>query len=349
MSVDPARRFLRTAEDPTADQDSLSAAGQAFLDWTRTVGRDEVEAGLRELACGFALPDATRAGFLALICGALVEDGFDAETIAQPLVERLWQLLPACVSFAEACRALVPAELPEGADPDALFEEARGRVGPTSPVEANAWEGLERFWPPAVALLSVSRRRRAEARGLLGYAEAIAETHRGGFWLQQLLWVLDDDPLVVIEPASGLGMAGKMSGIADNFQLHALLMDLFPRTGLFRPRRISPLGARVARGTGPQQINETLTGAWNLHSWRALRPDLRLPHRSQMSGHWIWNEGKPADIPVFEGHRIVLLGPPSYPRVWECQRLFASLKADLELAPLSRSETRDWLQRLAAA
>lgn len=54
-----------------------------------------------------------------------------------------------------------------------------------------------------------------------------------------------------------------MSGIADNFQLHTLLMDAFPR-GRLRGRRIPARVAANARGEGPQALDDTVEGAWNL-------------------------------------------------------------------------------------
>ena len=51
-----------------------------------------------------------------------------------------------------------------------------------------------------------------------------------------------------------------MSGIVENFQLDTLLMDEFPRDA----PRVSKDAVAVARGSGPQQIDETVTGVWNL-------------------------------------------------------------------------------------
>ena len=49
------------------------------------------------------------------------------------------------------------------------------------------------------------------------------------------------------------------------------------------------------------------------------------------SAYWIWNEGVPADIPTFEGTRVVLLGPPPYERSWNSVRRFPDLAVDLHL------------------
>jgi hypothetical protein len=88
-----------------------------------------------------------------------------------------------------------------------------------------------------------------------------------------------------------------MSGVADNFQLHTLVMDALPadrpRLGRHR-RRVSASAAAIARGAGPQQSDETIIGSWNLYTYRALR-DGRLPPADDLSAKdsWIWNEGIP--------------------------------------------------------
>jgi hypothetical protein len=164
--------------------------------------------------------------------------------------------------------------------------------------------------------------------------------------------VLHEEPFLVVEPDSGLGIEGRMSGIADNFQLHVLLMDAFPRRGLFALRRVSRQAARVARGSGPQVTDEIISGKWNLYTWEGLGPDARLPDAKQnpSTEAWVWGEGTPADIPVFEGYRVVLLGPPSYLRTWRSQRLFQGLRAELEISKrLTREEVQRWLERMAQA
>jgi hypothetical protein len=77
-----------------------------------------------------------------------------------------------------------------------------------------------------------------------------------------------------------------------------------------------------------------------------------LPDTKGQGGtkHWIWNEGVPDDIPVFENRRVILLGPPSYSRGWTAQRLFNGLPARVEVERvLKGSEVDEWIKRLAAA
>jgi hypothetical protein len=99
--------------------------------------------------------------------------------------------------------------------------------------------------------------------------------------------------------------------------------------------------ADISRGIGPQQSEELVTGVWNLYTWQAIKPGLTLPDPNDDGGgaHWVWNEGIPEDIPVFEGKRVVLLWPRSYPRSWRAQRTFNLLPAELAIERRPRHAT----------
>ena len=142
-----------------------------------------------------------------------------------------------------------------------------------------------------------------------------------------MLSVLDEEPYVAIEPATRTGIVGRMSGIVENFQLNTLLMDEFPRD----EPRVSKAAVEVARGNGPQQIDEDVTGVWNLFTFGALTADGTLPDPKDVaySDTWIWNEGMPADIPALDGHRVILLDAAPEPRTWPAQRMFLKLPARL--------------------
>ena len=179
--------------------------------------------------------------------------------------------LPACASLAEEAEAAV-GEPDEDLDvnDDAIDEwladqrahalnEAAGR----RPAALEAWQRLHEIWPGAIALLSVDPEARAEASELAPVAEKIEEVHEAAGWLRAMLTVLNEEPYVAIEPGTRTGIVGRMSGIVENFQLNTLLMDEFPRD----EPRVSKAAVAVARGNGPQQIDETVTGVWNLYTY----------------------------------------------------------------------------------
>ncbi len=156
--------------------------------------------------------------------------------------------------------------------------------------------------------------------------------------------LLRDEPFVVIEPHTGLGIVGQMSGVADNYQLHMLLLDAFPNPTA--ATRISQSHAQVARGEGPQQVPGNVTGAWNMYAATALAPGAGWPEPGTQ--HYIWNEGIPADIPVIDGHRCIVLGPPPYVRGFTACRLF-DIPASLgSVRTLDRDSVEAWVSRASA-
>jgi hypothetical protein len=352
MLMQAVQSLIRTARDASATDEDFKAAVQAFCDAAGRSSAAEVHEALAQLAELFQVDDLSRAGFLALLCGAYVERGADPLAIAEPLGHRLRSLLESSADLVAACLARMPEAEDEGEDhdPHAAFEAAREELAPEMPREHAAWEALGQFWPPAIAVYSLSPKARAAARGLRELAAKVSDHHEAGHWLDLMLSVLDDDePIVAIEPATGLGILGRISGVVENFQLNVLLMDGFPNLGLLARRRVPKRVADVAHGLGPQQTDDTVTGAWNLYTWQAIQPGLTLPAPMDSSA-WIWNEGRPEDIPVFEGSRVILLGPPSYSRSWRSQRMFSRLPAELECERrLTKDEVQDWLRRMLAA
>jgi hypothetical protein len=352
MITQATHHLIATVRDASSDEANMRAAAQSVLNAVAGSTPAEANAALSELARCISLDDLSRAAFLAMVCGALVENGCDPSALSQPLSRRLQSLLESSARLADACIARMPK--PEGEDdnPPEAFEDTRQQVGRAMPLENAAWEALNTFWRPAIAVFSVSPSARAEARGLRELAAKIADHHAGGHWLRLMLSVLDNEPVLAIEPRTRLGMLARMSGVVDNFQLNVLLMDAFPRSGILARRRVPKRVADIARGHGPQQTNDTVTGVWNLYTWKAIEPDLSLPDPKDQGGSsgWIWNEGSPEDIPVFEGRRVILLGPASYSRSWGCQRMFGKLPAALEIErALAKAEVTAWLQRMTAA
>jgi hypothetical protein len=354
------QHLIDTLRDPSSNENDARAAAQALFDAIEPAGEAEANTTLARFAPHLLMEKPERALFLAMVCGAMVEHGCDSEPLVQPLHERLRSLLEASARLAEACRALMPEADVENEDEgeddeeDAteVFENLREEVAREMPAEDAAWDALDGFWGLAIAVYSVNPAARMAARDLLGHARSIAQFHEGGHWLALILSVLDNEPVLVIEPETQSGIRGRISGVVDNFQLNVLLMDAFPRSGMLSRRRVPKRVAEVARGEGPQQTDDTVTGVWNLYSWTAIDEGLKLPDPKDHSPRdtWIWNEGMPADIPTFEGQRVILLGPASYARTWQSQRMFDQLPASLEIeAELSKSEVTDWLQRMAVA
>lgn len=352
MNSEPLQDLVDLARDGKSSDDDLRRAAQTLLEAVSRATPRDANAALASLAGHIGLDDVSRGAFLALVCGALVEEGCDPAPLIEPLNQRLHYLLESAAELADLCREQLPEKSQDDdQDPAEEFDRVLGEVAGAMPLESEAWQALRQFWRPAIAVYSVCPPARMAARHMRGLAARIAEFHEGGHWLRLMLSVLDDEPMVVIEPATSTGILARISGVVDNFQLNVLLMDAFPHVGTSGRRRVAKQVADVARGDGPQQTEDTVTGAWNLYSWQAIEPDLNLPDTGD-SGKGelrVWNEDIPEDIPVFEGRRAILLGPASYARNWRSQRMFDKLPARLECErQLDEREIHNWLQRMLA-
>lgn len=355
MLVEKAKELLTLIADESSSQEKLSAGFGEFFGAAESADDSERSAALRVLAKGLELENAERFRISALVCGALLERGraIDAGPMIGPLIDRLSRIAPLARRFGEACAALIPQEAD---DREAQFEKNQKQVGPTMPKEAAAWGLLQALFPPMIAVFSKSPEARQSGLELLEDLHALAEHHQGAFWISKMLRVLHDEPYVAIDLETGIGIEGRMSGISENFQLHLLLMDVFPADGAGK-RRVSKAAADMARGLGPQQSDEKITGFWNCYDWMALQGAGAVPRGKWLGAegfqghdHWIWNEGTPADIPAFEGRRVILLGPASYPRGWGAMRTFAALAAELTIdKQLSAAEGQALLEKMARA
>ncbi|HEV2060795.1 MAG TPA: hypothetical protein VGR11_15695 [Solirubrobacteraceae bacterium] len=315
----------------------------------------ESREALATLAAGMNALDPEPAGVASRVVGAMIEAGHDPQAARAAMLGALQTTLPLCASMVDEARAEVGEPDPDlDLDDDAIDEwladqhaHALNEVAGRRPSARGAWQRLHEIWPGAIALLSVDPAARAEAGELAPVAEKIEELHEAGGWLRAMLSVLDEEPYVAIEPGTRTGIVGRMSGIVENFQLNTLLMDEFPRD----EPRVSNAAVAVARGTAPQQIDETVTGVWNLYSYGALLPGGELPDPTDLAyaETWIWNEGMPADIPVLDGHRVILLGEAPAPRTWPAQRMFLKLPARLTAELLDESALDEWLATIEAA
>jgi hypothetical protein len=315
--------------------------------------QDVVRETISDLAAALALDNLTHSGRVAMIICGLSHQGYDLTPTIAPLINKLDYLLTA------SGRVLVAAELASGAasdDPDnaELIDRMLTEISASSPVESAAWDALEEFfYLPGVTLFCHHLQARVAAQPLRELTKPIEHYHSGAHWLDRILSVLSNEPILVIEPSTKLGFTGKMSGISGNFQLHTLLMDIFPHQHPWQiRRRVSKKAVDIAMGKGAQcDPRNTIVGTWNMYDWQAIQPNLKLPDPAnyEHTHNWIWGEGCPADIPVFSGFRVILLVTPSYKRGFGAQRDFANLPANITRDRLlNREEVTAWLSRMAA-
>jgi hypothetical protein len=354
MLVDRAHKLLMLAGDGNATGDLVRRAAQDFIDASRGADAGDVADALAILGKAYALPHTDHLLLTLTVAGSLIERGADARPLVAPLVEFLQRVTPLAIDFHDACVAQLPVDSDDqddDDDPDAAFRQIAPRLRVKMPEASAAWEALEALYVPTIAVLAASPSARAQCRSLAPGMERLREYSGGASWLAPMLMVLDDEPILVVEPDTGLGFVGRMSGVSINFQLHVLLMDVFPSSDSKSSPRISPRTADIVRGNvAEQQDDASMTAQWNLHAWTALQATGRLSrdHDPSSSNHWIWNEGVPADIPTFDGRRVIVLGPPSYSRSFFAQRDFRGLRADIKVERLlSPDEVATWVGRFS--
>src|SRR5687767_14448133 len=199
MTTIPTEVLIQVVCDPTSTQEQRGAAAGAFLQAASREPVARANEELRKLGAQLGFRDPSRAAFLALVCGAMVEHGADPGVIAEPLVARLRDLLQSAMTLVNQCA--VDSD-DDDADPMESFEVERRRLAASLPKENADWEALNTFWRPAIAVFSKSAPARAAARPLRETCVHIASFHTGGHWLQLILTVLDAEPILVIEPAS---------------------------------------------------------------------------------------------------------------------------------------------------
>ncbi|MHC4744979.1 MAG: hypothetical protein ACYS8Z_23940 [Planctomycetota bacterium] len=352
MLQECGERLLRAIYDPDSTEEEINRANELFLEESEQSSIHEANKVLVALTEAFNCGDPTRTAFVASICEYLVDAGCDPSCFGQCLVKKLQNLFESCSQLFDACVQNIDQNVEGvGTNPE-LFDEVKMDKSQQMPEETLAWDTLHHLWPPAISFFERNAEYRDAAKSLLPIAKKLSPNHEGAHWIHLMVSVLTDEPILVIEPRTKLGFSGRINGIVDNFQLHTFLMDVFPKAHFWTTTRISSFMRSVIDGTGPQKTEQTITGRWNLYTWRALKQDLSLPDEKtwDSADDWIWGEGTPADIELFEGYRVILLGPSSYERSWRLQRIFDGLPASVEVSQkLSKKEVGHWLQKIAAA
>ncbi|MFF4324055.1 hypothetical protein [Streptomyces sp. NPDC001568] len=301
-----------TFEAAVRAQDA-DAAERAFARLThgfdKAADADLRAAGPRLSALLGQVPPGPRA-VVAVLSGACVERGADPLACAPDVFASALDAFEQAAVFCERWTASGRGELPEH-EGEGLEEADFERIG-FEPVMA--WQSLPQFEMACVAMLNSPRvRREVPGRERLAVAVArVAELSDEPFkCLAYALAVLDDEPLIVLDRVTGAGFALRASGVGDNFQLHTLLADALIGRGLVNGQ--APSAEAVACCRDQAGMVATI-GSFNLVG---------------ADGEWIWNEGKPADIPVVDGVRIVVLDPPAYRRNWPAGRFFPGMTGEI--------------------
>jgi hypothetical protein len=337
ITPDAAVQHVVAAID-ARDQADYHAALLDLVEAVQSATPEDVEPALvrlvpllREVPLGPAADLAKIAGSMVGIVGK-VGTAVDPAPALAVLVERACQAMEQAAQFA----ALHSESLGEPPSPEHSFmikdtimrfvPAVEDRLADPYPLVEAWFAGAD--WVQPVLYLS----QRADVRSalpqrdrLLAAAEGVREQFSVAEWLYGLLLVLDDTPLVVLHRPTGRGYRVTIGGIGGNFQLHTLLAARLigdPEAGWLPGTPPTAEMAAAADGTGEPELAGGITGQFNL---------------VDANGAWIWNEGRPADIPLVDGERVVILDPPPFPRTWNAGRIYPlmqpTLRVDAQLPP----------------
>jgi hypothetical protein len=310
------------------------------------------DAVLRQLAAALPPADPFQAGRLAMVCGVLVEQGGDPALAADAVVQRLPGQLRAAHTYVQKCAAdlgLDPGKASDGERLAKVVAERQNRV--------QVLQDLSMLVLPAVAMLARHRGARRAARQNRDLPERVAALRALDpevSALAKMLDLVDDERLLVLHPGPDQGFRVATEAVHNNFHLFTLLQDALvgpPDKGKLPGPPLRSQVVAGARGEGPLSAGDTDAAVWSYYDWEGLRPDGTWSPSAE--GHSIRGEGKPTDIPAFEGERVVLLGPLESPRSWTAGSFLPpheALRSCVRvLETLPAAAVQDWVLRIRRA
>ncbi len=341
-------QLINALENFDSTVEEINNKRNSFFKAVKKSTSDEIEKSMQLLADLFPSIDLNCATQSLIICGCLIEQGYNPQVINIQLKEHLEFSLKDAYQFFLAAKKEIEKYDSDDDEFDAfeILENLKESLQEELQDEIFSWNALEHQYCVFVSACSLDRQLGSECKQILEHYQEMSEYNSGVLWLAKLFSVLYDAPILVIDPMNKLGFIGKMGGIVTNFQLHTILLDVFPYKKPSKEKRISKTDASIAKGLSKiQQRDKSIRGAWDLHHWTAITKDFSLPKNN--AEYWIWNEGKPSDIQLFENYYTILLRESSYNRTWGSQRTFAYLKAEMEVIHfLSENDVDNWLAKM---
>src|SRR5262245_29518849 len=101
MITQTTQNFILTAQDASSSEADIRAAAQSLLNEVPGASAAEANESLSQLARYISLEDSSWGAFIALVCGAMVENGCDPAPLTERLVPTLKSLLESSTRLAE--------------------------------------------------------------------------------------------------------------------------------------------------------------------------------------------------------------------------------------------------------
>jgi hypothetical protein len=335
-----------------ADIDAMLAANKRASQAERAAAFAILLARLRAAR----VEDADGVAHVAISAGTLVEYGAPARPLAEVMLEKLRDVLVAARRFADTCLADLPPAEDEAEETDG-FVEVDGRAIPRDVFRryvaadhpgAAALHRLREWALPAVAALTREREllvRACSDRELVARTCALRDSDAS--FLHVLLGVELDARWLVLCPLEGRGFHITVDGVVSNFDLHTLVAAALIERGIAgKPPPAQFVVFLEGRADDPGV--DHVEGVWNYYDWRAAAHDLAA--RKVPLELWVWNEGVPKDVPMFDGKRTLLIGPAAVGRQWNAGRTFSALGATVRVADeLPAAQVRSLLDAMKRA
>ncbi len=308
----------------------------------RQADADEVQDALARLTRVLADVSYGIGGEVVQIAGVLANRAPDLSVLLPALVYRVTEVMEDAARFAAVWGESL-GDPPDPEDPNQIMSvftrltpvAARSGIGEREARKlVEAWYAGSKWVQTLLYLMQRKDVRVAlpSLERLTAAIQAVRERIGVAHWLYGLLLVLDDEPLTVLHRPTGRGYRVVISGIGDNFQLHTLLAARLigdEARGFLPGERPSAVEIAAAADGPDLTPADGITGVFNLVDG---------------FGDWIWNEGRPADIPRLAGERVVVLDPPPYLRSWNAGRVYPLMRPSLEVQRvLAAGEAERWL------
>ena len=237
-------------------------------------------------------------------------------------------------------------------DPLPFPEPYAATVARRNPGPAAAWTILPDLLADTLTMLYGSRMVRRAARavpGLKAGVELLAGLVPDCRDVADVLAMPEDEAILVLHPAAGIGARVRTRGIATVHEFHVLLADAIGTTfpGTRPPASIVSAyrGSTLAMGDP-----EIATARFQLFKPSAFQRDGTLPHGFLGSDDWLWGPEPLAAIPRVAGERVVLLDEPAIAMKWEAVRRFPFSPDRVEILEfLDAAAVTGWMNQFLGA
>jgi hypothetical protein len=337
-----AEILTKTLASTNSNSDAVQSSLNRFLDLLPGAANEEAAAAMESLAGVFETSSVENAVNAIMLCGYLVEKGYEGKHFIGALERLTIKNLDIAEPLLKASVTVMETTDDEDEDPYEAVDKMRETVATEHPDQVKADDWLEKIYPCLVSTYSSDLQLFNKGKALLyERVKPYIQVSNACSWLSTLFSVLFNDPVLVVEVTQKKAFIGTINGIADNFQLQLLLMSI-PELG----DTIDAGLTAVVNGTGPQDGEASVAGKWDMCNWPVLSASHKESGNSD-SDHWIWSEGSPEDIELLEGRRVILLKEPSYQRGLYVQRSFSTLPASIHIEKwLSEEEFNQWLEKM---